>query len=539
MGGRVVRMNGPMCLLVALNADMTRSPRADERARTAEGCGYVHRHVMQAVRQSTTGLPTAAISRGDRMTHVDAFVVDGIEGAYRLLSRLPAVRIWPLLEEKLASQWLPGPQLRELQWNRLQRMLLHCRDRVPFYRDLWARHRIDPTCFTGGEQLRELPIVTREMLSQGHGDGAFAADGSQPQFLATSGTTRDQRFRVAVRFEDYLHKYANHLRQLYGAGWRLGMKSAALHNSGHGHFMGRYGGERAHREPWHRWRNVALSLAHRRLTPVPYHQAFTGDESIVAGWYRDLRRHRPRLLDAFYINALMLQDHIERHQLEPLAIPMVFVLHSLTAGAREALEHALGGRVYNRYSPHECEGLAVACAARRGMHLAIDSYVVEFLDDADNAVRPGDSGRIVITDLENHAMPLIRYDIGDLGRALDEPCRCGRGFPLIGDLDGRRQDAVRGGTGGRVTAAQLERVFQADPDIRFFQVLGADGGGARADVVPRGRGLTPEATARYTTRLRAILGETAPIEIRAVDRLPFERNGKYAFVRNPAGRPDR
>jgi phenylacetate-coenzyme A ligase PaaK-like adenylate-forming protein len=455
----------------------------------------------------------------------------GIEACYRALARTSPLRVSHHLQEKLANQWLPAAQLRQLQWRRLQRMLQHCRDHVPFYQELWARHHVDPTRFTREEQLSELPIVNREMLTRGRLGGAFGGtNGRGHQLLATSGTTLDRRFRVAIRFADYQKKYANHLRQLYVVGWRLGMRSAALHNSGHGHFKGRYSGERAHREPWHRVRDLAFAVAHRRLVPAPYDQAFTGDESTLARWYRDLKRHAPVLLDAFYMNVLMLQDYIERNRLEPLSIPIVFVLHSLTDGARERLARTVGARVFNRYAPHECEGIAVACEANRGMHVAIDSYVVELLTAEEKAAGPGETGRIVITDLENHAMPLIRYDIGDLGRALDGACPCGRGFPLIGDLEGRRQDAVTSEAGGLVTPFRLERVFQGDPEARFFQVL-AHGARIRVDVVPRDRELTPEATRRYTARLRALLGEAVAIEIRSVARVGFERNGKYSFVK--------
>ena len=56
----------------------------------------------------------------------------------------------------------------------------------------------------------------------------------------------------------------------------------------------------------------------------------------------------------------------------------------------------------------------------------------------------GEMGEIVITDLNNYAMPLIRYRLGDLAVATDKICKCGRGLPLLGDIEGRTQSILVG-----------------------------------------------------------------------------------------------
>ena len=131
-------------------------------------------------------------------------------------------------------------------------------------------------------------------------------------------------------------------------------------------------------------------------------------------------------------------------------------------------------------------------------------------------------------------MPLIRYDIGDVGRLLDGPCPCGRSFPRMADLEGRRRDRVF--TEGRyVTPWQIENLFQGDGDIRFFQIL-RKASGWELNVVPSdGVDRSPELVQAWSRRLKQVLGDATVVEVRFTDQLFFEPNGKFAFVKGAAG----
>jgi phenylacetate-CoA ligase len=74
---------------------------------------------------------------------------------------------------------------------------------------------------------------------------------------------------------------------------------------------------------------------------------------------------------------------------------------------------------------------------------------LEVLKDGQPA-KPGETGEVVITDLNNYCLPFIRYRIGDLAVAVDPAvtCACGRGLPLVGKIEGRVQSIIQG-TDGR------------------------------------------------------------------------------------------
>ena len=455
------------------------------------------------------------------------------EALLALVGRLTPARAWSTLTERLRDPWLAPSAWQATQWEKLRALLGHCRSEVPFYRELWRRAGVDPTRFASAADLAALPVVTRQQLTEGRLAGAFPAIGRRgTQPLATSGTTSGTPFEVWIGFREYQEKYANHLRQMYLSGWRLGMRSSALHYSGHGQFRGRYSGSKDHKEAWPGLRDAVLALAHRKQVLPPYHRRETGDDALVEIWYERLSSHRPFLLDTFYVNALLLLDHARRHALPALSIPVIFVLHTLTDRERERLSRVFSADVFNRYSPHECEGIAFDCGEHRGMHAAMDSYQVEILDREGRPAPAGEVGRIVITDLENRTMPLVRYRIGDLGHWLGEDCRCGSGFPLLAGLDGREVDLLGWGSHGPATPAAVEAFLQGENRVQVHQILRR---GARIDVsvVAAEAGFPDPAWIRAcVTHIRNLVDDPVEVIVRAVPALRFESNGKFTFVGN-------
>ena len=86
--------------------------------------------------------------------------------------------------------------------------------------------------------------------------------------------------------------------------------------------------------------------------------------------------------------------------------------------------------------------------------------IVEILKDRE-AAKQGEVGEIVITDLNNYCMPLIRYRIGDLAKSLGtKDCDCGRGLPLIGDIQGRVQSIIIGANGKYLPGTYFSHLFK-------------------------------------------------------------------------------
>ena len=94
------------------------------------------------------------------------------------------------------------------------------------------------------------------------------------------------------------------------------------------------------------------------------------------------------------------------------------------------------------YTTQESGYLALQCPEHDHYHVQSEHVIVEIIDEAGRACAPGETGRVVVTDLHNFATPLIRYDIGDFAEA-GGPCDCGRGLPVITKIYGRQRNMIK------------------------------------------------------------------------------------------------
>src|SRR5262249_36293897 len=135
--------------------------------------------------------------------------------------------------------------------------------------------------------------------------------------------------------------------------------------------------------------------------------------------------------------------------------------HSLITSAevleeedRAVLERVFGCEVFNRYGCREVSVVASECEAHSGLHTMAEGLYIE-IDIGGRPAAPGQTGGILVTDLLNGAMPLIRYRIGDLGAWADGPCPCGRGLPRLRNVAGRVTDFLVGCDGRLVSGVYL------------------------------------------------------------------------------------
>jgi len=204
------------------------------------------------------------------------------------------------------------------------------------------------------------------------------------------------------------------------------------------------------------------------------------------------------------------------------AIPTAMVLHP---GQRALLEEAFGAEVYERYGSEETSIIASECSAHRGMHIAAEGLILEVLRDG-RAVGPGEEGEIVVTDLVNYGMPLIRYQIGDVGVMSGEACPCGRGLPMIKRVNGRVADNIMTPDGRIVSGISITdhivevegirqvQIVQESLDELVFRIAKDSRFSASSEAVLR----------RHCAR---IFGEEMHIRCEFVDEIPVGPRGKY------------
>ena len=147
--------------------------------------------------------------------------------------------------------------------------------------------------------------------------------------------------------------------------------------------------------------------------------------------------------------------------------------------------------------------------------MSADTHLVEVLGD-DGPLPPGTPGRIVCTDLVARTMPMLRYETGDWGAHLTDPCPCGRTFPRLAMLVGRAADVVLLPRGRRLYWPWFHETFARVEDLDRWQVIQETRDHLRVRLAAR-----PGREADVERRVRTALATVVPAGVR-VDVEPWD-----------------
>jgi phenylacetate-coenzyme A ligase PaaK-like adenylate-forming protein len=403
--------------------------------------------------------------------------------------------------ELLALDGWPRERLRALQEERLRALLAHAVERSPFYRE-----RLGPDAAVA--ELTDLPTLPKQELVEEHdrivtdprlraGDlrrflaesdaGGTFADGYR--IFATSGSTGVPGLFVYAA-DEFVHWIAVGLARLARVGVTGETKLVAIGAPADVHITRRL---------------FAAFQAGRR--DVPRLDATTPLREMTAA----LDAYQPEAVIAYAsILALLAQEQLEgRLSLRPRVA--VATSEVLTDETIAWVEEAWGSPPLNVYAATEAPGIAMASLDRVGMHVCEESLVLEVVDDENRPVPAGAPGtKVLLTNLVNHAQPLIRYELSDSVLMAAGPDPSGRPFGRIERVDGRSDDILRfDGRGGRdvlVHPYRLRSPFSTLLDVRQYQIVHEPDGALRVRIVPRpaaARNLPQEVALAVTRALEA------------------------------------
>lgn len=203
---------------------------------------------------------------------------------------------------------------------------------------------------------------------------------------------------------------------------------------------------------------------------------------------------------------------------------------SLLSFQREVIEEAFAAPIYDRYGTSEFAVSMTGCAERR-LHVDMEFGIVEVecQEETPDFVR----GPLLVTGLGNDATPFIRYRIGDVGTRSKHPCPCGRPGDVFLDVDGRVEDYVVTPDGRWI--GRLDHIFKEQLDIAEAQILQETTDAIEVRIVPR-PSFGPRAEQALLKEIHSRLGEEIRVDLRIVDEIPREPNGKFRAVKSTVGR---
>jgi phenylacetate-CoA ligase len=424
-------------------------------------------------------------------------------------------RVLPEARGLEATQWLPLQELRARQWARLRAILDEAYRHCAYYRDSWTRHGIDPGLISSPEDLRRLPLLSKRDIQR---DGAaLLHDGFNRDGLVESKTGGSTGAALTVYADWHCRDLRNAaaVRSDRWAGWEVGVKRAALWGNPP--------------EP----QNVRQRIRKALYERVTYLDTMNLSDETMAEFVRRWGRERPKVLFGHSHSLYIWASWLNRRgicAIRPRGIISTSMM--LLPSERAVIEEAFGCRVTDRYGCEEVGLIACECEQHRGMHLNVDHLFVECLTADGSPARPGEAGELVVTDLVNRGMPLIRYRIEDMAVPSDRACPCGRGLPLIESVVGRTADFLTRLDGSQVAGVSLvERTLTALPGIEQLQIVQEALDDIVLHVVPMA-GYGSDTERRLVGEFHAVFGTAVRVRVNRAARIPQQASGKYRFAIN-------
>ncbi|MBI1877047.1 MAG: phenylacetate--CoA ligase family protein, partial [Chloroflexi bacterium] len=366
----------------------------------------------------------------------------------------PLGRHAALLEE---TQWWPWSKIEALQMRKLKALLEHAYAHVPFYQRRFDELGVRPDHIQSPQDLAGLPILTKRHIQE-HLDELLAQGVDKNRLLEsrTGGSTG----HPLTFYQDRAHEawlLADLLRSNRMGGYQLGMRWAYLWGSDYD------------AQPHKGWRGFVRD---RLIYNALWINTFDLTKDTLLHAVEQLVRWQPQIIVAYVSSATLLARLIQEKGItgiQPQAIQTSAEV--LTPEDRCLLEEAFACPVFNRYGCREVGNIAHECDKHEGLHILADNNLVEVVDDAGQPAPPGMPGRIIVTNLNNYAMPFIRYEVGDTGALSPNTCSCGRGLPLLDSVEGRTIDVIVAPSGKLIHGAFFNTLLWKLTGLYQFRII--------------------------------------------------------------------
>lgn len=436
-----------------------------------------------------------------------------IEGWRIQCSRFDKLFMSLLREAESRTCW-SMEQVQAYRDTRLRAFIKHCVSTVPFYRRRFQELGISADDIKGLEDMRHLPILTKEEVQDHYPELVSEAVPREKQILThTSGTTGG-----GLRFAT--------TRRALQEQWAIWWRYRRWHGLQPGTWCGYFGGRSVVplsqvRPPF--WR---YDYPGRRILFSGYHMS----PGNLGAYVEELRRRRPPWLHGYPSLLALLAAYI----LES-GTNIGYKIHWITVGAENLLpqqsdliECAFGVRPKQHYGLAEAVANISECEYGR-LHVDEDFAAVEFVPNPE-----GTGFKVIGTNFSNPATPLMRYDTKDMVALDDTQCSCGRPGRLVASIDGREEDYVILKNGIRL--GRLDHIFKDMINIREAQIYQKRQGEIIIRVI-KGNFYSDKDEVKLLQEARKRVGEDTEIRIEYVACLERSRTGKLRFVVSdiPAG----
>jgi len=422
-----------------------------------------------------------------------------IESGLRL-SGNPAIKY---LDEMRKSSHMDKDRLQAVQDKLLEKLVLHAYHHVPYYYDVFDYFGLVKNGKVYPDKFTDIPPLTKEIIRKDFDDLKSSDMNKRKWYYNASGGSTGKPLRF-IQDKDY-NDWNNAVKLFYMemAGKEAGEKELKLWGSERDILEGSIGFSA----------KLVNFMYNRKLL-----NSFRMTKKDMFNYAKAWNSFRPKAVWT-YIDSI--------HELARFADENKIALYSpqsiiVTAGTldedvRHYIEDVTGARVYNQYGSREVGSIACECHAQKGLHIFENFNKVEIVD-----------GKILVTNLRNYSMPLVRYEIGDTGRMSAGKCSCRRSLKRIARVTGRITDHFRKKDGTIIHGEYFTHLFYFKDWIKKFQIVQKDYDLVEVKIVLDGAKDEKE-IAQINKKIKLVMGSECLVRFTFVDGIDGAKE-KYRYT---------
>jgi phenylacetate-CoA ligase len=401
-------------------------------------------------------------------------------------------------------------QIKAVQNEKLQKLIKHCYRNIKYYHELFNDNGIKPDDIKTAADLVQIPPLTKEQLRKRFWD-FLPKELPACRVSRTSGSTG-----IPVCILSDVNSRINNSAAVIRYRKQLGIN-----------FFGKpiLSLLKNEQEPPRQPHWTTLQGIHKTFYINPYRSKDCDIEYAVDTINRLRKPVIIGITPAIRALAWRIRDGI-LPTIEPCAV--LTTGEYLSDQTRELLEGIFKVKVTDIYACNEAGDIAWQCKKGQYYHINADNCIVEILNDGKPAEK-GQTGEVVITNLNRYSMPFIRYKNGDLARLADNECPCGCRLPLVAEIAGRTGEDICLPDGKIIPWNQLKG-FMNHPDIRQFQLIQNKDGTLTIKSVLEEKGNIENIKKDILSRFKSLLGDSLNIDFSLVEKIDLDPSGKSRLV---------
>ena len=417
-------------------------------------------------------------------------------------------------------EYLNSEDLRELTNKKLEQLLIHAYENVPYYRRVLGQSGVIAEGRVKLERFSDIPVLTKEIIGQEWRDLRSKDYKNRKPYENTSGGSTGEpiRFVQDEKYRDW--NFANKIYYKTFVGQDVGDKEFRL-----------WGSERDLLEGKEKLSTRIRNWLYNRAEL----NAFKMTEEDMVLFVNKINRAKPTWIEAYTQPMYELAKFIKNNNLKIYSPKGVLTsAGTLYSEIKDLIEEVFACKVFNRYGTREVGDVACSCEKQEGLHLSTWNSYIEILDDKMAPVESGKIGSVYVTTLNNYSMPLIRYNIGDMAMTSQNPkCSCGRGTPVIENVVGRHMEVFKTKEGKVVPAEffiHFIGVVHNSGYIDKFQVVQKDYDHIVIRVVIKEQKNFDEFKVDIINSIKNVMGENCNVEFEIVNEILPAQSGKYLYT---------